>query len=103
MTQHSEDNTVEIQPIHVDQYSKPYKYVHVHHDEPLHKLAKKVLVVNNAQGFASLYIDGTFFPFATISGYKVHTGARKDGKMPGVTFTVVAEEVQVIDATERPI
>jgi hypothetical protein len=60
-----------------------------------YKIAKTLRVVREGAGAASrLYIDGEPFDFATVDGYTVHP---RRGEMPGVTVTIAAWRVELVD------
>jgi hypothetical protein len=58
------------------------------------RMAKHIQVVRDPGGAAKCYIDGEMFPFYTTNGFTVHS-ERKHA--PEVTFTVVAEGVELRD------
>ena len=64
-------------------------------------IAKVLRVVREGPGRAArLYIDGTLFEYATIEGFYVHP---RRGEMPGVTVTIAASRVEVVDDVDaRP-
>jgi hypothetical protein len=60
-----------------------------------YKIAKTLRVVREGTGHASrLYIDGVPFDYATVDGFSVHP---KRGEMPGVTVTIAAWRVELVD------
>jgi hypothetical protein len=60
-----------------------------------HRIAKTLRVVREGAGGASrLYIDGEPFDYATVDGFTVHP---KRGEMPGVTVTIAAWRVELVD------
>jgi hypothetical protein len=60
-----------------------------------YKIAKTLRVVREGTGRASrLYIDGELFGYATVDGFSVHP---KRGEMPGVTVTIAAWRVELVD------
>lgn len=62
------------------------------------RLAKTLRVVNE-RGSLRLEIDGEEFPYYTKDGYHLHV-SRTGGA--GVTLTIVAENVEVIDTAMAP-
>jgi hypothetical protein len=63
-----------------------------------YKIAKTLRVVREGAGGASrLYIDGEPFDYATVDGYTVHP---RRGEMPGVTVTIAAWRVELVDDTD---
>lgn len=97
---------MDVVPFKVAESYSPIALVVVGQDEPetAVKVAGVLRVVNEGKGAARLYIDGVMFGYATADGFDVHTGNRKHGgHIPGVTFTVVAQRVEVVDDIEsRP-
>jgi hypothetical protein len=62
---------------------------------PLWRMAKLIRVVRTRAGAASfMEIDGEVFPYFTADGFTVHP---QRNQMPSVTFTVLANRVEVID------
>lgn len=62
---------------------------------PPWKIAKTLRVVREGPGRpARLYIDGELFEYATVDGFGVHP---RRGEMPGVTVTIAASRVEVVD------
>jgi hypothetical protein len=60
-----------------------------------HKVAKTLKVVREGPGRAArLFIDGEPFDYATVDGFSVHP---KRGEMPGVTLTIAAWRVELVD------
>lgn len=60
-----------------------------------YKIAKTLRVVREDPGAAArLYIDGEAFDYATVDGYTVHP---RRGEMPGVTVTIAAWRVELVD------
>jgi hypothetical protein len=60
-----------------------------------YKIAKTLRVVRKGAGGASrLYIDGEYFEYATVDGFTVHP---KRNEMPGVTVTIAAWRVELLD------
>jgi len=60
-----------------------------------YKIAKTLRVVREGIGApARLYIDGEYFEYATVGGFTVHPAR---GEMPGVTVTIAAWRVEVVD------
>jgi hypothetical protein len=60
-----------------------------------HRIAKTLRVVREDTGGASrLYIDGEPFDYATVDGFTVHP---KRNEMPGVTVTIAAWRVELVD------
>lgn len=60
-----------------------------------YKIAKTLRVVREGTGRASrLFIDGEPFDYATVDGFTVHP---RRGEMPGVTVTIAAWRVELVD------
>ena len=59
-----------------------------------YKIAKTLRVVREGSGHARLYIDGEPFDYASVDGFTVHP---KRNEMPGVTVTIAAWRVEVVD------
>jgi len=60
-----------------------------------YKIAKTLRVVREGTGRAArLFIDGEPFDYATVDGFSVHP---KRGEMPGVTVTIAAWRVELVD------
>lgn len=59
-----------------------------------YKIAKTLRVVREGSGPARLYIDGEPFDYATVDGFAVHP---KRNEMPGVTVTIAAWRVELVD------
>jgi hypothetical protein len=59
-----------------------------------YKIAKTLRVVRHGNGGSKLYIDGVPFDYATVDGFSVHP---KRGEMPGVTVTIAAWRVELVD------
>jgi hypothetical protein len=60
-----------------------------------YKIAKTLKVVREGTGRAArLFIDGEPFDYATVDGFTVHP---KRGEMPGVTVTIAAWRVELVD------
>lgn len=66
-----------------------------------YRIAKTLRVVREGPGQAArLFIDGEPFDYATIDGFTVHP---RRGDMPGVTVTIAAWRVELVDDTNaRP-
>jgi hypothetical protein len=63
-------------------------------DESIFRMAGELKVVRGKNGITRLYIDGAYFPFATLDGFHIAISRRA---MPGVTLTIVADTVKVDD------
>lgn len=62
-----------------------------------YRIARVIKVVRDKiNGPATLFVDGELFPYATADGYSFHP---QRNEMPGVTFTLVAERVELIDSS----
>lgn len=60
-----------------------------------YKIAKTLRVVREGSGGAArLFIDGEPFDYATVDGFTVHP---KRNEMPGVTVTIAAWRVELVD------
>lgn len=60
-----------------------------------YKIAKTLRVVREGTGGAArLFIDGEPFDYATVDGFSVHP---RRGEMPGVTVTIAAWRVELVD------
>lgn len=61
------------------------------------KLAGLIRVERSGQGFR-FEVDGQTFPwFIGTNGLSVHIGASPTVDVPGVTFTLIAERVEIVD------
>jgi hypothetical protein len=60
-------------------------------------IAKVLRVVRGGTGAARLYIDGKLFDYATVGGFTVHP---QRGEMPGVTVTIAAWRVELVDDSD---
>lgn len=70
-------------------------------DKPRLQIAKVLRVVNEGGRYATLYIDGEPFTYATVDGFHVSSMAQNP-KMPGVTLTIAASRVEFVDDLDRP-
>jgi hypothetical protein len=60
------------------------------------RLAKRIRIERNGlNDFGHIFIDGELFPYMTADGPTVNV--RKTPKMPGITLTIQAESVEVVD------
>lgn len=96
------DNDRTVIPVRVAESYDPLAFVVVADDDPATAvtLLGHARVVNAGTTSARLYLDGKLFPYATVDGYHVDLGKRfgREPHMPGVTFTVVAKTVEVVDS-----
>lgn len=53
-----------------------------------------------AGGPARLYIDGELFPYATVDGFAVHP---RKNELPGVTLTIAAWRVELVDDVDAAV
>lgn len=81
---------------------RPHDMAHIPHkaepfpitDESTFRLIGELKVVRGRNGITRLYIDGVYFPFATLDGFHITINRRQ---LTGITFTLVADSVKVDD------